>query len=475
MKDKILEQLRPFRIPLIILGVFLAVLFILSVALPSVRTAMNGSSPVVSILAENDTVYEGGDEISPEDFTVKAVHENGGKSELSTDEFKIDKKEIPPIGATAEITVTFVDDPEISCKTEVQVEREPVVKFQVGYPDISGVTAILYSNGELCLEGKGEVLVCDEGEYPWLDYENMDENPVRSVSFKDGVTPTSMNYWFEGIETLVYVDTLPSTVQSLEKTFADCTALTTAADWSACTNLYNIDEIYSGCTALAQAEPLVPSISSAYQAFKECTSLVSCPDSSNAENLINSSGMYAQCTSLADAQIGPAVENMSEMFEGCINLRRMPRIPDRARDLSSAFSGCVVLGAAEGESEGQENLLTNIPASAEDISNMFSDCMLLQGELTVDCESEKFSGVFSGDTCKSTQVNLTGNSRLLDVLANTNEYGNVTVNGEKPDPELTSYRDVINRDKEYAGDAPVNESNSVSRNPNGSPGEDLQE
>ena len=471
MKDKILQQLRPFRIPLVILCVFLAVLLILGVALPSVRTAVNGSSPVVSITAENDTVYDSGDEIATDEFTVTAVHENGSESELSADEFTLDRNSINPIGVSTEVTVTYTEDPSISCKVDVQVQRDPIVSFQVGYPDIYGVTATLYSNGELCFEGEGEVLVCDEGDHPWLDYENMDENPIRSVSFDDGVTPTNMNYWFEGIETLTYVDTLPVTVQSLERTFADCTALTRAADWSGCTNLYNIDEVYSGCTALVDATPLVSSIRSAYQAYTGCTSLVSCPDSSGADHLTNASEMYAQCTSLADAEIGPAVEIMSGMFEDCINLRRMPSIPDRARDLSSAFNGCGVLGAAEGESEDQGNLLTNIPASAEDISNMFTDCMLLQGELTVDCDAEEFSGAFSGDTCKSTQVNLTGSSQLLDVFANTNEYGNVTVNGESPDPELTTYRDVMDRGREEAGDAPINESSSVVRNPDGSPGD----
>lgn len=442
MRNKILNQLRPFRIPLIILSVFLLLVIILGIVVPAVQTVVANTTPVVSISAENDTEYQRGDQIDPADFHVTAVHENGGKSELGPDEFKINRKTLRPIGDTTEVTITYNEDESISCKTNVKTEREKIVGFQVGYPEISGVTAVLYSNGELCFEGKGDVLVCNEGEYPWLDYEGMEENPILSVSFEGGVTPSNMNYWFEDVETLTYVDSIPASVQSMERSFANCIGLTEAVDWSQCTSLYNIDGVYYGCTSLKDAVPLNGSIRSASQAYVGCTALVSCPDSSGAESLSNASEMYSGCTNLAEAEIGPSVETMSMMFLDCINLRRMPAIPEGAKDLSEAFRNCASLGAAEGDSE-TENLLTGIPSTAENISSMFADCNLLRGELFIDCNAEEFSNLFSGGTCKSTEVNLTGLSQLLDVYANTNEYGNVFVNGKSPDPNKTNASDIL--------------------------------
>lgn len=445
MRNKILNQLRPFRIPLIILSVFLLLVIILGIVVPAVQTVVANTTPVVSISAENDTEYQRGDQIDPADFHVTAVHENGGKSELGPDEFKINRKTLRPIGDTTEVTITYNEDESISCKTNVKTEREKIVGFQVGYPEISGVTAVLYSNGELCFEGKGDVLVCNEGEYPWLDYEGMEENPILSVSFEEGVTPSNMNYWFEDVETLTYVDSIPASVQSMERSFANCIGLTEAVDWSQCTSLYNIDGVYYGCTSLKDAVPLNGSIRSASQAYAGCTALVSCPDSSGAESLSNASEMYSGCTNLAEAEIGPSVETMSMMFLDCINLRRMPAIPEGAKDLSEAFRNCASLGAAEGDSE-TENLLTGIPSTAENISSMFADCNLLRGELFINCNAEEFSNLFSGGTCKSTEVNLTGLSQLLDVYANTNEYGNVFVNGKSPDPNKTNASDILEAD-----------------------------
>lgn len=445
MRNKILNQLRPFRIALIILSVFLLLVIILGIVVPTVRTVVANSTPVVSISAENDTEYQRGDQINPADFHVTAIHENGGKSELGTDEFKINRKTLRPIGDTTEVTITYNGDESISCKTNVKTEREKIVGFQVGYPEISGVTAVLYSNGELCFEGEGDALVCNEGEYPWSDYEGMEDNPILSISFEEGVTPSNMNYWFEDVETLTYVDSIPASVQSMERTFANCTGLAEAVDWSECTNLYNIDGVYYGCTSLKETVPLIASIRSAYQAYSGCTSLVSCPDSSGAESLSDASEMYYGCSNLAEAEIGPSVETMSMMFLDCINLRRMPAIPEGAIDLSEAFCNCVTLGSAEGDGE-TENLLTGIPSTAENISSMFADCNLLRGELFIDCNAEEFSNLFSGRTCKSTEVNLTGLSQLLDVYANTNEYGNVFVNGKSPDPNKTNASEILDAD-----------------------------
>lgn len=436
MKNKILRELRPFRVPIIILGVFLLALLVLAVVMPAVNSAVADTTPIVSISASNDTVYKKGDKINAEDFDIKAKHENGKESSLSADAVKLSSTKLSPVGKNTVVTLTLAEDESIKCECKVSVERKKVVGFQIGYPEVSNVTAVLYSNGELCFEGEGDVLVCNEGEYPWFEYEGMEENPITSVSFENGVTPTDMNYWFEGLQTLTYVDTIPSSVKTMVRTFSSCIALEQPADWSECENLLNINEVYAGCTELESACAILPETRSAYRAFAECGNLLSAADSSKAEALVNAQEMYAQCTNLVEAEIAPNAVNLNGIFKDCINLKNMPEIPDTASDLTSAFENDVSL----------QNL-TSVPSGAEKLTNMFYNCQLIHGELTIDCDTRDFDGIFT-DACLATKVNLVGASKLLDVYANTNEDGNVYVNGKSADKALTSYDQVFPYDME---------------------------
>lgn len=114
--------------------------------------------------------------------------------------------------------------------------RDAILRFNCGNPNLKSVKATLYDNGELCFEGKGDVLQFEN--FPWLDsYDQQDDYPIESVTFEDGVTPVVMDNWFNGLETLEYVGKLPSSIESLNATFSGCIALKEGADWSACTNL----------------------------------------------------------------------------------------------------------------------------------------------------------------------------------------------------------------------------------------------
>ena len=430
MLKKILKELQPFKLPLIILGVFLLILLILGLIMPAINSAVADTEPIVSIKAENTNTYNRGDTINLDDFDITAVHDNGNESSLSSEDVKINKKSLDPIGETTTVEISLADDPTIKCDAEVKVSREKVVGFQCGYPEVTNVTAVLYSNGELCFEGTGDVLVCNEGEYPWFNYEGMEENPIVAVSFEEGVTPTNMNYWFESLESLTYVDKIPSSVKTMVRTFANCINLEQAADWSDCTNLLNISEVYSECTALESACDLLPSTRSAYRAYAGCVNLLSVPGSSKAEDLTNASQMYAQCTNLVEAEIGPSVQNMSGMFMDCINLKEMPELPASVQDASEAFANDVSL-----------QMLTSIPRNVNKLTNMFYNCQLIHGELTIDCDVRDFDGMFA-DACPATNVNLVGKSKLLDAYANTNADGNVYVNGKSADKSITAYEDV---------------------------------
>lgn len=431
MKNKASSVLQPFKVPLIILALVAVGMVVLCVVVPSINASVANSTPIVSIEAENTKVYTKGDEISLSDFTVTATHENGKSTKLNAEDYELSSVSTAPTGDTTEITVYLAEDHNISCVAEVSMEREKVVGFQCGYPEVSNVTAVLYSNGELCFEGSGDVLVCSEGDFPWLDYDDDDDYPITAVSFEEGVTPTDMNYWFEDIETLTYVAPIPASVKTMVRTFSDCSALTVAADWSACSSLLNVNEIYDGCTALVETYPLLPSIRTAERAYADCISLLACPDSSAAESLANCTEMYEGCEVLVKAEIPTGAQDITGIFSDCINLKDMPTIPDGVKNMTSAFEDDVSL-----------TTLTAIPAGVETLTDAFSNCQLIHGDFTIDCNVESFENVFSG-ACVATKLNLIGASALLDAYANTNEYGNVYVNGVSPNTGITDYQDVF--------------------------------
>ncbi len=439
---KFLNQLGPLKKPLIALIAFLFLWIFITAVLPKINDAITNQTPIVSISATNDRAYGRGEEISPDDFTVIATHESGKTNYITAERIRISNVSISPVGASTAVTVYLLEDESIKCETEVTVAREKVVGFQCGYPEVSNVTAVLYSNGELCFEGEGDVLVCEPGDYPWLNYNGSDKYPITAISFQEGVTPTNMDYWFDGLNTLTYVGAIPSSVRTMVGTFAGCTRLTAAADWSECKNLLNIQNVYKNCRRLTQTCPIPASIRVAEYAYAYCDNLLACADASGAASLTKAKGMYANCPTLVDANIGPAVRDMSKMFTGCINLKEMPVIPDSVRDMSSAFRDDISL-----------QTFSAIPSGVTDISGAFSNCQLLHGEVTIHCDTKKFSNVFS-DACVATKINLVGDSHLLDAYANTNEYENVYVHGLSANSSIQDYFDVFDRN----GDLIVSES-----------------
>ena len=431
MKEKILKELKPFRVPLIILGIFLVLWILLGVIVPAINESIAKTTPIVSISATNNHKYNRGDAVPSSDFSVVATHENGKTSKLDPTEYEVSNITISPIGATTTATIYLAEDRNIKCDVAVSIAREKIVGFQCGYPDVTNVTAVLYSNGELCFEGSGDVLVCDEGDYPWFDYEGKGEYPITAVSFEEGVTPTDMNFWFKDLDTLTYVAPIPASVKTMMRTFADCDNLTVAADWSRCEYLLNINEVYLSCDSLVETCPIQPSTRTAYRAYADCSNLLACADSTNAVSLTNASEMYESCQNLVSAEVGPGVKNMSSMFANCINLKDMPTIPVTVQDMSNAFANDVSLLN-----------LSAIPSGVTNISGTFRNCQLIHGEVEINCNVKEFGGVFA-DACIATKLNLVGSSSLLDAYANTNTYSNVYVNGVMPNQGILSYNDVF--------------------------------
>lgn len=421
---RILKELRPFKKPLILIGIILLFLVIFTQVIPAIREMDANKTPVASIEAKNGKTYEKGDTIRVQDFQLTAVHESGKRSSLSGDDVKLSRTKPAKTGKYTEVTLTYKDNKEIQTTFKVKNSRNKLAAYACGSPSKGDVKAVLYSNGELCFEGEGNVLQFEQGEFPWLNSE--EDIPIQSVTFEEGVQPVSLDYWFEGLADLSYIAPLPASVQSIVGMCAGCEALETAPDWSGCTGLLDATEAYSGCTALKEIPALPASLRNTTRMCEDCAALQTAPDMTGAAGLENATEMFAACQELTATSTPPVLEVMDGMYQDCINLKAMPAISGTVRSMSGTFSGDISLSE-----------LSAIPASVQDISSCFEGCSRASGELKVDCTPEDYSGFLTG-ACNATRLNLTGGSRYLEVLANTCDSGNVLVNGKTPNPEATS-------------------------------------
>lgn len=415
MKNSVLK---PFIILGAVLGGLCLFCLLMTTVLPMILNGGTSDSPVVSIEAENDMIYLQSDEIAAEDFIVYEVHENGKKSK--TTDFKISRKTLLPYGSKTRVTVT---SGEFSCDVDVTTEREKVIAFHCGYPNESDVKAVLYSNGELCFEGKGDTLQFNPNEFPWMDYEGMDEYPICSVIFQDTVTPSSLDNWFEMTDTLVYVGEIPSSVQSMENTFYRCESLKKGADWSKCKDLKNITSCYEDCYGIEEIPAIPSGVVVANRAFLGCTNMQAAPDLSKATKLVSAQEMFSECEKLVTASMAPNLEDMYAMYRNCINLQETPDFPDTIIYIDNAYSGDFSLKKA-----------SPIPKSVKSLSGCFSDCRLLSGTLEVNATADN-PGSFLADAAVATGLNLTGSSPILNMLADSCEDPSIMVNGKKVSSE----------------------------------------
>ena len=415
----ILKGIRPFKIPLIILGGFMVVFIVATQIIPMIKEKEAKKTPIVSIKAESEKLYIPGDKILPSDFDITATHKNGKHSTVNTEEIELSTSKPNRVGKSTDVTITLKSDPDITTTIKVKNKREKVTSYFCGNPNIKDVKAVVYSNGELCFEGKGDVLQFERGEFPWLE----SSQDITAVSFEKNVSPVSMDYWFEEMENLTYISPLPESVESIVGMAQGCIKLKNAPEWNNCKNLLDATLAYEECEMLESIPAIPASVRNASSMCEGCINLQTAPDMTAATSLVDATGMLKGCLKLTSATISPAVQIMDAMFQDCINLKEMPRIPESVRSMSSAFSGDTALSS-----------VTNIPSGAQNISGCFTGCSKISGELVIHANPNDYAG-FLSEAANATQLNLTGSSKMLDVLANTNDGSNIAVNGKMPNPE----------------------------------------
>lgn len=409
----------------------------------SVKTAIDSKSPIVSIYATCDRSFDGNEKFTEntDAFLIKAVRKSGKETEIDPDDVEFGQDKVNTYGETTDVNITYrvSDEESYTCVCSVENKRSKVVGFQCGYPRAADVVAILYSNGELCFKGTGDVLVWYEGEYPWTtewwEEKGIDEESIpsiKAVTFSEGVTPTNLNYAFEGLTSLEYVDKIPSSVRTMVRTFSGCTSLKNAADASEAEILLNMNGTYSGCTSLVNADIIPKNVRVAMNCFSGCTELQKGVDISEAEKLVNVDNMYENDTKLTSASLRDSITSMNSTFSECINLKQVQNFPSAVKDMEAAFSGCVSLSKFE----------YVVPETVTSLAGTFKNCEILAGEITINANTSAFEEVFTG-ACQATKVNLIGNSMLLDAYANTNDSENVYVNAVKPNSSIINYGDVF--------------------------------
>ena len=240
-----------------------------------------------------------------------------------------------------------------------------------------------------------------------------------------------MNYWFKGCQTLEYVEPIPSSVITMVSTFEGCIALKSMPDLNKAVELLDMTKCFANCSSLANTTPIPNKVNNISYAFNKCIELLNGADISQATSVLNCSNTYEGCTKLSNVAIPHNATNLSSMFKDCINLKTLKEVPVSTESMANTFSGCTSL-----------TTVGEIPESVTDMTSTFNNCQLLQYQIIINANPENYSNCFTNASV-ATSLNLAGNSKMLDVLANTNDNGNLKVFGHKPNSDLKSRTDVF--------------------------------
>lgn len=428
MLERLSNYISENRKTIIILVVVIVLLVVFMTVMPIIREMKTNSTPVVSITAKCTKSYKEKEKLNPDDFTVTAVHKDGAKETVSSDQFALGAKTITAGKDVTEIKVIYLKNRKITAEAAVKNARKVIKKYYIGKTDRKAVQAVVYSTGELRFMGKGDILSYSSGNAPWKNDDDISSTKIASVSFDSSVEPTSLDGLFSSMADLTKVGKIPLSVVSMNGTFSSCTALKKGADWSDCSALTDITGCYTNCSALVSVPALPAGVTIADSAFQSCTSLEKSPDPSAAEALKSCTYMYNGCSVMSSLVIPPHADDISSIAANCTNLQKVS-IPGSVTSMESAFASCSSL-----------TTVSYVPSSVSTLTNAFSNCRMLHGSMRIDAKAtgDDATGMFSG-ACASSSLNLTGSSKHLKAYAQTNGSGRVVVNG-KPVSQDADYK-----------------------------------
>ena len=334
-------------------------------------------------------------ELSMSMFDVTVYTDTG--SVYSARSFDIDEKKAPAHGDSFDTKIEYHGS---TTTVTVPITRSKVVQYKVGYPTKENVLATIYNNGDLEFTGSGNTMNFANGDKPWADED------YTYVIFKDEITPTNVDYWFEGNTALTGCETLPKSIESARGTFQGCENLKKTPSFFQCSSLKIITDCFSGCTSLEQSDPLPVSVMEADGAFEDCIKLTKAPDMTKTNALSSINAIFKGCTSLVDAPVIPdSVLDMSEAFLGDSNIYTASAFPESVEDISSAYADCISLEKA-----------ASIPASVINCDSCYSGCSNLYGELSINTNTEDCANLLSNAVTSGKTLKLKGKSgRLFEI------------------------------------------------------------
>lgn len=376
-----------------LLGMFLLIILIWA---GSTFTGFLGdrtnSEPIDSIKCEVAKEIHPSEALDRSMFKVIATSISGISSQ--TKDFQIDIEKAPDHGENFEVMITVG---EINETILVPLTRSPVVQFNIGYPSQEDVKAVVYSNGDLSIQGKGKTLKFSNGDTPWKNEE------FSHVYFDSELETDNMDYWFTGNEKLLFINTIPSSVESLKGTFSGCKALEQTPDFFQCDNLRIMEDTFKDCISLKATDDIPISVVNMKETYSGCTMLINPPDLSKTNNLMYISGSFENCSNLVEVPNLPdSIIEMNSAFSNCTNVREIKRFPAFVEDIDNAFENCISLEKSAA-----------IPKTVECASNCFSGCENLYGNLEINTNTDDCDGFLRGAVMSGRKLTLSGDSSKL--------------------------------------------------------------
>ena len=367
----------------VILLILVGVVFLV---LPKFRKEAAPEKPETIKVEAAEKSYAAGSRLSEKNFRVYGI--SGKKKQLlDADTYSVSLAKVPAHGHSVTVEVSSKAYPDIKAEITVLIDRDESVRYKIGRENPDDVEAILYSNGDLEISGKGSVRNFKSDSAPWK------KDSVKRLTWIDPEAEVeSMDYWFTGNDE--YLETLcriPDTVRSMVETFKNATAMTSMPDMSGAVRLEDITSCAEGCIALEKAMELPGNIKQAKKAFYGDTALIEGADTTACMQLENMDSMYYGCMALASVQIPDSAKELSNICNGCVNLKEV-----------------------------------HIPSSCTDSGNLFSGCKFLSGTLTVSCTSKTtLSSSFSDAATAGTGLTiiLRYDAEKSQETANTGFYG----------------------------------------------------
>ena len=232
----------------VILLILVGVVFLV---LPKFRKEAAPEKPETIKVEAAEKSYAAGSRISEKNFRVYGI--SGKKKQLlDADTYSVSPAKVPAHGHSVTVEVSSKAYPDIKAEITVLIDRDESVRYKIGRENPDDVEAILYSNGDLEISGKGSVRNFKSDSAPWK------KDSVKRLTWIDPEAEVeSMDYWFTGNDE--YLETLcriPDTVRSMVETFKNAMAMTSMPDMSGAVRLEDITSCAEGCIALEKAMEL---------------------------------------------------------------------------------------------------------------------------------------------------------------------------------------------------------------------------